>query len=162
MSVQTAPASSSSYLTWQFCLGHLNIKILRHLHQLGHIKILIDGSDEVAQCQICIRGKMSIINMSSRAHHRVTRRLEIVHSDLCQLPWKCCQGSQYMMLFVETFTHPSLIYVLKYKHEAFDCFNHYAAYAERETREKLRCIRTKNGGEYTSDEWALFCEPTGV
>lgn len=147
---------------WHLRLGHLNLKSLRQLHRLRHIAVSIDDSEAITRCEDCIRGKSSRINMASREHHRVARKLNRVHSDLCQLPCKSRQGSRYMMTFVDEFTHRAVVYFLKYKHEAFKCFKHYVNYAERETQEQLKCIHTDNGGEYSSNEWKALCEETGI
>lgn len=93
VSFRTAPVSTASYLTWHLCLGHLHLRSLKQLHKLGHIKILTDDLEDIVQCVDCVKGKMSRINLTSREHHRVGRFLEQVHSDLCQLPCKSCQGS---------------------------------------------------------------------
>lgn len=100
--------------------------------------------------------------MSSREHHKVSRRLERVNSDLCQLPAVSRQGSHYMMTFIDEFTHHGVIYFLKCKSEAFKCFKHFVSFAKRETSEKFKKICTDNGGEYSSKEWSEYCVTSGI
>lgn len=66
------------------------------------------------------------------------------------------------MTFLDEHTHFGVIYFLKSKDQAFDVFKHYVVYAERETRMKLRTIRTDNGGEYTSQAWLMYCSALGI
>lgn len=123
VSFRTAPVSTASYLTWHLCLGHLHLRSLKRLHKLGHIKILTDDLEDIVQCVDCVKGKMSRINLTSREHHRVGRCLEQVHSDLCQLPCKSCQGSRYMMTFLDEFTHRGVIDFLKSNMRPFPVSN---------------------------------------
>lgn len=67
-----------------------------------------------------------------------------------------------MMKFVEEYTHLGMVYFLKCKSKAFSCFKHYVSYFERQTGDKLRIIRTDNGGEYTSGEWGRYCADLGI
>lgn len=122
----------------------------------------MDDSDEVERCQECIRGKFNCLNMLSREMHKVSWRLERVHSDLCQLPEKSRQGSRYMMTFVDEHTHLGIVLFLECKSKAFSCFKHYVNFVERQTGDKLRIIRTDNSGEYTSFEWDQYCTTLGI
>ena len=47
--------------------------------------------------------------------------------------------------------------LLKQKLEAFKAFKSFKAQAEREKELKLICLRTDNGGEFTSKEFISFC-----
>ena len=38
----------------------------------------------------------------------------------------------------------------------------YVAMAEKEASETLCCVRSDNGGEYTSGVWEKFCEERGI
>lgn len=126
------------------------------------MKITHDDSEEVERCEDCVKGKLNRINLTSRDLHKVSKPLELVHSNLCQLPDKSRQGSHYMMTFVDEFSHPGIVYFLQDKSEAFKCFKHFVNYAERQTGEKLRVIRMDNSGEYTSGEWYTYCQALGI
>ncbi|GKV53845.1 hypothetical protein SLEP1_g60358, partial [Rubroshorea leprosula] len=48
------------------------------------------------------------------------------------------------------------------KSQVFKYFQHYHAMVERETGLKLKCLRTDNGGEYTSKEFRDYCSNHGM
>lgn len=43
------------------------------------------------------------------------------------------------------------------KSEVFSVFKKWKAEVENQVEEKVKCIRTDNGGEYDSTEFKLFC-----
>ncbi|GKV49114.1 hypothetical protein SLEP1_g55881 [Rubroshorea leprosula] len=51
---------------------------------------------------------------------------------------------------------------LENKSQVFKYFQHYHAMVERETGLKLKCLRTDNGGEYTSKEFRDYCSKHGM
>ncbi|CAL5393971.1 unnamed protein product [Camellia sinensis] len=54
------------------------------------------------------------------------------------------------------------VYVLKTKAEVFQHFQTFHAMVERKTEKKLKCLRTDNGGEYTSKEFKAYSIPEEV
>ena len=42
---------------------------------------------------------------------------------------------------------------MKTKNEVFDCFQEFKARVENRTREKIKVLRSNNGGEYTSNDF---------
>lgn len=100
--------------------------------------------------------------MVSREHHKVSRRVERVHSNFCELPGRSRQGSRYIMTFLDELMHYALVYFLKSKRDAFLAFKRPIACVERDTGEKLRSIHSDNRGEYTSNEWNNYCSDSGI
>lgn len=146
--------ASASLLTWHFRLGHLSLRSLQDLRCRKEIEVSVDDGQWVMECEDCMRGKFKRLNMKSRQLHRVPKKLDCVHSNLCQLPVKSRTGARYMMSFLDESTNFGMIYFLKSKDQATSCLQHYVKWAERNANGKLRKIRTNNGGEYTSDKWA--------
>ena len=72
------------------------------------------------------------------------------------------QGESYFMLFINDFTRMAWVFFLKEKSEAFNKFKAFKILVENETEEKIKCIRSDNGGEFTSKEFDLFCEIHGM
>lgn len=100
--------------------------------------------------------------MKSREPHRVSQKLDCVHSDLCKLPVKSRNGAKYMITFLDDYTNYGLIYFLKSKSQSFHCFMHYVRWAEQNTSLKVEKIRTDNGGQYANEKWETFCGETGI
>ena len=49
---------------------------------------------------------------------------------------------------------------LKEKYEAFDKFKIFKG--ENESSMKIKCLRSDRGGEFTSNEFNMFSEETGI
>ena len=54
------------------------------------------------------------------------------------------------------------VYLLKTKDQVFQYFQSFHAMVERETGKLLKCLRNDNGGEYTSKEFAAYCDKHGI
>ena len=51
---------------------------------------------------------------------------------------------------------------VKEKSEAFENFKIFKAMAENESGMKIKCLRSNNGGEFTSNEFNEFCADHGI
>jgi exopolysaccharide biosynthesis predicted pyruvyltransferase EpsI len=54
------------------------------------------------------------------------------------------------------------VYVLKTKDHVFQLFKKFHVMVEREKGESLKCLRTNNEGEYTSNEFEKYCSKYGI
>uniref|UniRef100_A0A2N9FPX7 Integrase catalytic domain-containing protein n=1 Tax=Fagus sylvatica TaxID=28930 RepID=A0A2N9FPX7_FAGSY len=54
------------------------------------------------------------------------------------------------------------VYVLKTKDQIFQLFKKFHAMVEREKGKSLKCLRTDNGSEYTSNEFENYCSEYGI
>lgn len=52
--------------------------------------------------------------------------------------------------------------LLKEKGEAFEKFKRFKTMVEQETGTTIKTLRTDRGGEFTSQEFQLFCETSGI
>ena len=52
--------------------------------------------------------------------------------------------------------------LLKHKDEASEKFKAFKALVENESDRKIKCLRSNQGGEFTSDEFFDFCEEHGI
>jgi hypothetical protein len=62
------------------------------------------------------------------------------------------------MLFIDDYTIMTWVCFLKKKSEAFECFKVFKELIENETDLKIKCLRSYNGGEFTSNEFKDFYE----
>jgi hypothetical protein len=63
------------------------------------------------------------------------------------------QGESYFMLLIDDYTRMTWVTFLKNKSEAFEKFKAFKALVENETDMKIKCLRSDNGGEFTSNEF---------
>jgi len=54
------------------------------------------------------------------------------------------------------------IYLLKRKANVFNAFNQFRALVENSTDRSSKCLRTYNGGEFTSLEFENYCKEDGI
>ncbi|KAE8726848.1 hypothetical protein F3Y22_tig00005974pilonHSYRG00145 [Hibiscus syriacus] len=54
------------------------------------------------------------------------------------------------------------VYPIKKKPDVVSTFKNFKARVELDSRNKIKCFRTDNGGEYTSEEFDDFCRKEGI
>ena len=66
------------------------------------------------------------------------------------------------MLMIDDYTRITTDSFLKKKSEAFECFKIYKELVENETDLKIKCLRSDNGGEFTSKAFQQYCDEHGI
>lgn len=148
---------------WHHRFGHLNFK---SLHQLGEKSMVIGiptikPPDQV--CDRCLASKQPRNAFKTYAPARAKKSLRVVHSDVCgPLETPSLGGNRYFVTFVDEYTRKIWLYLIKERNEVFSVFVKFCALAERQSGNSFRIFRTDGGGEYTSKEFANFCEGNGI
>jgi len=52
--------------------------------------------------------------------------------------------------------------LLRHKYEAFEKFKAFKALVENKSDHKIKCLKSNQGGEFTSNEFFDFCEQHGI
>lgn len=66
------------------------------------------------------------------------------------------------MLLIDDFTRMTWVCLLKKKSEAFRYFKIFKELVENETEQKIKCLRSNNGGEFTSKEFNHYYDEHGI
>ena len=93
----------------------------------------------------------------------MTRPLEIVHTDLVgPTKTKVLKGEKYFMFLVDDYTRMNAVFFLENKSKAFENFKIYKEMVENEMDSKIKCLRSDNGGEFTSKEFMGYRNSHGI
>lgn len=64
--------------------------------------------------------------------------------------------------FIDDFSRYTWVYLLKTKDEVFDIFFKFKSAMENQLNTKIKCLRSDNGGEYTSTKFKDYCHAHGI
>ena len=148
---------------WHRRFRHLNEQSLQKLMKKELVNQFdYDISRKVGICESCIGGKQSKAPFKTSTT-KISEPLELVHSDLCgKMGEKSIGGDKYFLTFLDHHTHYCWVYPLKRKDQVFSCFKDWKAEVENRTGQRLKTLRTDNGGEYTSREFQNHLKNCGI
>jgi hypothetical protein len=177
----TARTSNNIYVLSEIgnekcCLGKEDESFLWH-RRMGHIHfdnlVKVSKREAVREmpqimkptntlCKHCQEGKKTKTRFKSK-EYSTTRPVEILHTDLVgPTTIKALKGEKYLMLLVYDYTRMTAVCFLKNKSEAFENFKIYKEMVENEMDSRIKCLRSDNGGEFTSKELMDYCSSHGI
>ena len=113
-------------------------------------------------CKECILAKHNKTSFPSKKFTTIAK-LEIVHTNLSSsTKTKGFYGERYFMILVDDFSRMMWVAFLKEKSEAFDKFKIFKNRIENESSMKIKCLGLDRGGEFTSNDFNIFCEENGI
>jgi hypothetical protein len=109
-----AKSSNERATLWHQRFGHLNMASLKKL------ETMVNGMNlkEVTLyhvCEACIKGKHQRTSFLKDETTRVSKFLELVHSNVCESMKTTSCGAQYFVTFVDDFSRKTHVYLLKAK-----------------------------------------------
>ena len=148
---------------WHRHFGHLGMKNLLKLATDQLVNGLdYDATKDIKFCEPCVDGKHHCSSFPKFGCRRATKPLEIVHSDVCgRLEAKSLGGAEYFVTFIDKSRYV-WIYILKNKSEVFKKFLERKSMVEKSSGEKIKTLRSDNGGEHSSKEFEDYLKKNGI
>ena len=93
---------------------------------------------------------------------RITKPLELIHSDICDLKFVQTRGGKkYFITFIDDCTKYCYVYLMRSKDEAIEMFKLYKNEVENQLSTKIKAIRSNRGDEY-GPPFEQFFEQHGI
>lgn len=113
----------------------------------------------------CSRGKMtnSPFRHTSGSAVKTSQPLEIFHTDLMgPMNPKSKGGALYVLTCIDDYSRFVYVYLLAAKPQVLERFQDFCVMVETQTDCKIKCIRSDNGGEFTSYRFNKYCINHGI
>ena len=148
---------------WHYHFCHQNFRAIDDMRKGDMVRGLPNICFSDRLCRNCVAGKHSLRAFPSVSSYRATKRLELIHVDICAPIQPSTIGRRrYYFLLVDDFTRLMWVFFLKEKSEEYHHFKIFKNLAESKCGEKLKCFRTDRGGEVNSEEFGNFCDVNGI
>ena len=142
---------------WHMRLGHVSYSKLSVMMKKSMLKGLpqFDVRTDTV-CAGCQYGKAHQLPYEE-SKFRAKEPLELVHSDVFgPVKQPSVGGMRYMVTFIDDFSRYVWVFFMKEKSDTFSKFKEFRETIEGEVGKKIICLRTDNGGEYTSNEFFQY------
>lgn len=159
LAVAVSSSGEESTMLWHRKLGHMTERGLKILSE----RKLLPGLTKVSLpfCEHCVISKQHRLKFGTSTA-KSKGILDLIHSDVWKAPVLSLGGARYFVSFIDDFSRRVWVYPIKRKSDVFEVFKAFKARVELESEKKIKCLRTDNGGEYTSDEFDAFCQQEGI
>ncbi|GKA56164.1 indole-3-acetic acid-amido synthetase GH3.17 [Tanacetum coccineum] len=113
-------------------------------------------------CEGCQYGKEHRLPYEE-SKFKAKEPLELIHSDVFgPIKQPSIGENRYMVTFIDDFSRYVWVYFMKNKSDTLAKFKEFKKSTKAEIGKDVRCLRTDNGGEYTSDEFSNYLQETKV
>ncbi len=113
-------------------------------------------------CEGCVEGKMHCMPFKPVGEIHSTRKLQLVHSDVCgPMPTESIGGCRYYVTFIDDYSRCCNVYFMKHKSEVLEKFKEFEAATASGSESRIGTLRSDNGGEYLSEEFKEYLKSKG-
>jgi transposase InsO family protein len=88
--------------------------------------------------------------------------LELVHSDIHEVPYHSFSGFRYWITFIDDYSRFRFVLPFQAKSDVFTTFNQFKVFAENQTERKIKMLRDNKRGEYMSNAMLEFTNECGI
>lgn len=148
--------SNSKLDLWHRRLGHLHAGMIRQMLQSEKFE------KSKLECMSCIQGKLARAPFG-RSESKTLGLFELVHTDVCgPFDVATMTGHRYFVTFIDDMSRFCFIYLIKLKSEVFGKFKEFSAMISNVHGERVKILRSDNGGEYNSLEFKEYMRIKGI
>ena len=142
---------------WHRRFAHHHIADIRHLSEHNMVTGMKLNTKSLPDpiCEPCLAGKMCA-NPFPSSTSRSTHPLELVHSNVHQVPYPTFSGYHYWVTFIDDYSRFRFILPIHAKLDVFDTFKQFKAFAENQCEQKIKTMCDNKGGEYMSNAMLKF------
>lgn len=149
-------------IRWHQRYGHLNIKDLKKLRNNMVCGMNLKSNANEIKCEICAKCKIHA-QPHKPSTHRETKVLGLVHSDICgPMKTESLGGAKYFVTFIDDCSRYTETVMLRRRSDVLQAFENYKQMAEKQTRQRIKKLRTDNGTEYLSNNFKKFLQEEGI
>ncbi|KAK3007373.1 hypothetical protein RJ639_016049 [Escallonia herrerae] len=137
---------------WHHRLGHLSESGMKILHS----KNALPGMKNIQLdfCEGCVYGKQKRVSFWRDGKEKKIERLELVHTDVC--------GPTTVKSLGDDASRKTGIYAIRQKSDVCHTFKKWKVLVENETGNKIKCLKSDNGGKYHDGRFQEYCSNTGI
>src|ERR1700722_18946751 len=101
--------------------------------------------------------------MPNAATHRALKPCDLIHSDVCgPMSVTSNGGARYFVTFIDDYSRFIVVNLMKSKAEVIQHFMTYRAWSENVTGNRIKILRSDNGGEFISKEFDSLLTKHGI
>lgn len=142
------------------CYGHFNFNGLRTLQQRNMVGGLPQFNVTIKVCQNCVVGKQYRESFPVEKAWMPKKLLQLIHSDLCDpINPASKTNKRYFISLTDDDSIKTWVQFLQQKKYFFSAFK---VFAQKESRKKMKVLRTDRGGEFKSNEFTSFGAMKGI
>jgi len=149
---------------WHRRLGHLNVASVKKLETMAVGMRCTAEPKMEAVCPPCIEGKQHKVFNRHEPSTRMTKRLQMVHSDTCgpfRTPSKA--GAKTFVLFIDDMTRMVWCFFMKSKTETPEAFKTFKTLVEKHSGQSIMRFRCDNGkAEYDNATFQGILRESGI
>ena len=128
---------------WHQRLGHVSEQRLNEMVRKEMASgITVPRTTKLSFCEGCIEGKMQRKPFTSVGEIRSTRKLQLVHSDVCgPMNTDSNGGRRYFVTFIDDYSRCCKVYFMRRKWEVLEKFKEFEAGVTNESGKTIGTLR---------------------
>ncbi|CAD6891396.1 unnamed protein product [Tilletia caries] len=164
--VQTARGKEGTHLLWHRRLAHPGNDSIAACAKRGKIVGLTESQvrsmgKRMQLCNTCVETRQSRTRFRKKSKSKMKAPNELILIDIVG-PFVEIAGFKYFLTIVDAYSRRNWVFMMKSKAEAFEILRAHCGFMERQRGNKVRTIRSDNGGEFTSNEAKAWAKESGI